>query len=198
MKKSLRAQNPTDEAIRTITNAQITYLAPPVDYKSPFADIGTDVYWYISGSKNLLNTSSERQVAVFGGDVINSGSLVVEESGSFGFGISTRNITNLVGDPFLIAGTGISLSSDTTGQITITSTALTGFEWNERLTGTTNGVNTVFNIAYTPTNSNSLMIFLNGVLQEPGITQDYTVSGTTITFNTAPKAESKITATYSR
>src|SRR5210317_797838 len=49
--------------------------------------------------------------------------------------------------------------------------------------------------AFTLTNINndvdSVMVFLNGVLQRP--TTDYTVSGTTLTFNTAPVAAEAIT-----
>jgi len=50
-------------------------------------------------------------------------------------------------------------------------------------------------VAYTLTNINndvdSVMVFLNGVLQRP--TTDYTVSGTTLTFGTAPVASDAIT-----
>ena len=50
-------------------------------------------------------------------------------------------------------------------------------------------------VAFTLSNINndvdSVMVFLNGVLQRP--TTDYTVSGTTLTFNTAPVAAEAIT-----
>ena len=50
-------------------------------------------------------------------------------------------------------------------------------------------------VAYTLTNINndvdSVMVFLNGVLQRP--TTDYTVSGTTLTFGSAPAASDAIT-----
>jgi hypothetical protein len=49
--------------------------------------------------------------------------------------------------------------------------------------GTINGSNVTFTLASTPT-SNSLSLYLNGVLQTPNV--DYTLSGTTITFTTAP------------
>ncbi len=52
-----------------------------------------------------------------------------------------------------------------------------------------NGVATVFNltengVAYTPTNDAQLIVSINGVIQHPGI--DYSVSGSQITFSTAP------------
>ena len=54
---------------------------------------------------------------------------------------------------------------------------------------TFNGSTTTFNLtsssaAVTPANANSLLISLNGVIQEPGVA--YTVSGSQITFTVAP------------
>jgi len=54
---------------------------------------------------------------------------------------------------------------------------------------TFNGSTTTFNLtsnstAVTPKNANSLLISLNGVIQEPGVS--YTVSGAQITFSVAP------------
>ena len=216
-----------DDAIKSVTSTQVIYVPEnqAIAYKAPYADIGSDVYWYISGSKQIVDTTNpNRHVAVFGGDVIISGSLKVEGcelTGSFSFdcdsleltgsidvqgtgkftdGIATSDITTISGDPFFIAGSGISLSSNpSTGQLTITSnSSVQNIEWNERLSGASDGVNTIFTLAYAPSSSTTIMVFVNGVLQEAGASADFTISGTTITFNTAPNAESKVTATYSR
>jgi hypothetical protein len=60
---------------------------------------------------------------------------------------------------------------------------------------TTNATGDGSTQAFTLTNINndvdSVMVFLNGVLQRP--TTDYTVSGTTLTFGTAPAAADAIT-----
>ena len=60
---------------------------------------------------------------------------------------------------------------------------------------TTNATGDGSTVAFTLTNINndvdSIMVFLNGVLQRP--TTDYTVSGTTLTFGTAPAAADAIT-----
>src|SRR5210317_73628 len=60
---------------------------------------------------------------------------------------------------------------------------------------TTTAIGDGSTVAFTLTNINndvdSVMVFLNGVLQRP--TTDYTVSGTTLTFNTAPVAAEAIT-----
>jgi hypothetical protein len=60
---------------------------------------------------------------------------------------------------------------------------------------TTNATGDGSTVAFTLTNINndvdSVMVFINGVLQRP--TTDYTVSGTTLTFGTAPAAADAIT-----
>jgi len=60
---------------------------------------------------------------------------------------------------------------------------------------TTNATGDGSTVAFTLTNINndvdSIMVFLNGVLQRP--TTDYTVSGTTLTFGTAPVSADAIT-----
>jgi len=63
--------------------------------------------------------------------------------------------------------------------------------------GTINGTNLAFTLAASPSPSNSLKLFKNGVLLQQG--GDYTVSGSTITFmNTAvaPQAGDQLTADY--
>lgn len=61
---------------------------------------------------------------------------------------------------------------------------------NQKLDALTfNGSTTTFNLtasstAITPARAASLIISINGVIQEPGV--DYTVSGSTMTFTTAP------------
>ena len=52
--------------------------------------------------------------------------------------------------------------------------------------GTINGTNTVFTLSVAPLSGQPVLVFLGGVLQNPGVSNDYTISGSTITFNTAP------------
>ena len=49
-----------------------------------------------------------------------------------------------------------------------------------------NGVTVAFTLDATPV-SNSLQVFLNGLLQEKGGGEDYTHTGTTVTFAVAPE-----------
>jgi len=61
--------------------------------------------------------------------------------------------------------------------------------------GTKNGVNTSFTLAYTPT-PYSEMVFVNGALMNYGNDKDYTVSSNTIIFVTPPASDDIILVTY--
>jgi len=61
--------------------------------------------------------------------------------------------------------------------------------------GAINGVNVTFTLAVAPSPGVSLLLFLNGVLQTPGGV-DYTLSGSTITYASAPPTGSKLIAWY--
>ena len=69
------------------------------------------------------------------------------------------------------------------------------FVTRETPAGTLNGTNTVFTLAATPT-VGSEEVFLNGLLQEPGAGNDYTISGATITYLTAPVSTDRIRVNY--
>ncbi|MEW6039932.1 MAG: hypothetical protein AB1633_00225 [Elusimicrobiota bacterium] len=61
--------------------------------------------------------------------------------------------------------------------------------------GTKNGTNTAFTLANTPV-SGTEMVFLNGLLQNGGAGNDYTISTVTITFAVAPISTDTILVTY--
>lgn len=209
-----------DDAIYSVSQLAVRKVPEnaAIKAKSPFAEIGEDVYFYVSGTIDG-RPAVDRRVAVFGGDVVISGSLRVEGcelTGSFNFdcdileltgtidvqgqgkftdGVLTSDIRTTAGDPFFSGGSGINLSTDPfTGQLTIASTLV----WNEKLGGEADGVNSSFTTVYTPTSSETLMVFVNGVLQTAGETSDFTVVGNTIIFNAPPTINSKIVATYTK
>ena len=61
--------------------------------------------------------------------------------------------------------------------------------------GNVDGLNSTFVLANDPNGSEEL--YLNGLLQEPGIGNDYTISGKIITMTVPPKAGGRLKATYS-
>lgn len=67
---------------------------------------------------------------------------------------------------------------------------------NETPTGTVNGSNTAFTLSQTPSEDEAIFLSVNGLNQE--LTTDYSVSGTTITFVTAPATASKVRVSYVR
>lgn len=62
-------------------------------------------------------------------------------------------------------------------------------------TWTPNGVTVAFPLAFTPSGDN-LQVFLNGIMQEPGAGNDYTLTGATITMLAAPATGDRLRATY--
>jgi len=68
---------------------------------------------------------------------------------------------------------------------------------NETPSGSINGSNQTFTLSATPSPASSLKLYVNGQLMASG-GEDYTLSGNTITFNTAPPTGSVIRAWYLR
>lgn len=82
-------------------------------------------------------------------------------------------------------------------QVSTTSSGLSSanFVDKEIPSGSINGSNTTFTLANTPV-AGSEHVFLNGILQESGAGNDYTISGATITMLTAPLTGEKLRVTY--
>jgi hypothetical protein len=59
-------------------------------------------------------------------------------------------------------------------------------------TGTINGANTSFTLSPTPSASADVNCFENGIQQQQGAGNDYTISGATITYLTAPPTGTKL------
>ena len=70
------------------------------------------------------------------------------------------------------------------GTVVNTSYLQQSFVWNEVPSGLVNGVNRNFLLTKQPLTSGTAMVFRNGIMQEYGATQDYTVSGFTVIFTT--------------
>jgi len=61
--------------------------------------------------------------------------------------------------------------------------------------GLINGANTTYTLANTPI-AGSDHVYLNGILQQEGAGNDYTISGLTITYLAAPQTNDKLIVTY--
>lgn len=71
----------------------------------------------------------------------------------------------------------------------------TNFVDKEVPSGAINGANTAYTLANTPI-AGSEHIYLNGILQESGAGNDYTISGANITYLTAPLTGDKLRVSY--
>lgn len=73
--------------------------------------------------------------------------------------------------------------------------SLTNYIVREAPTGAINGSNTSYVLANTP-EAGTEQVFLNGLLQRPGAGNDYTISGDTITYLTAPVTGDWLVVSY--
>lgn len=100
----------------------------------------------------------------------------------------------------LVAGSGVTIvDGGPGGNLTISATGgINTIEWNEIPSGTNDGINKAFVLAYTPLPSTALMLFINGVKQYQGANKDYTLTGSLINLSVDYRSGSNIDATYPR
>lgn len=156
--------------------------------------VGNVISVLLPASSGLSATGSGLSV-VLNGATLNLGSsglkITAGTPGQVMIGTTTTGealFTTLSGDVSSINGGGtVTLGS------TIQRTA--NIITRETPTGTIDGANTTFTLANTPI-ATSEEVFLNGVLQEPGAGNDYTISGGTITYLTAPISGDRVRVNY--
>lgn len=92
------------------------------DYAGSFAPglvttVGTDAFLFVSGTIASKKIGESYGVALFGGDVVSSGSITAER----GLSGSLTRLSD--GTSYLVAGTNVSITSASNGQVVISSTA---------------------------------------------------------------------------
>jgi hypothetical protein len=87
------------------------------------------------------------------------------------------------------------ISANQLGVKTGTYLGSTNIVTRETPTGLVNGANATFTLAATPT-ANTEEVFLNGILQEPGAGNDYTIATSTITMLSAPITGDRLRVNY--
>jgi Avian adenovirus fibre, N-terminal len=100
------------------------------------------------------------------------------------------------------AGIGVNIDAATmqisTNQLGVkagTFITLANIVTRETPTGTINGVNATFTLANTPI-AGTEEVYLNGILQEPGAGNDYTIATSTITMLSVPLTGDRLRVTY--
>ena len=106
-----------------------------------------------------------------------------------------NNVSTLIGVSSSDGTTPITVYvNPTTHRMLVTSDV--NFADEETPTGTIDGSNTSFTLANTVDPVGSLILVLNGAVQKSGSGNDFTLSGTTITYEVAPPTNSVLIAWY--
>jgi len=79
-----------------------------------------------------------------------------------------------------LGSTAVTYTKDTSGTLSVSN-----FVFGEVPSGTINGSNTTFTLSVTPS-TGTLSLYLNGILQNSGAGNDYTITTNSISFTTAP------------
>lgn len=148
----------------------------------------------IAGDGSILVNADELHVQLADASLETvSGGVRVKHSTSPG-DIYLGNASN-VATPTTLGGDITSVSG--TGSVVLAATIMrtAGFIDRETPSGSVNGSNTSFALANTPL-SGSESVFLNGLLQEPGAGNDYTISTSTITYLAAPLTGDRVRVSY--
>ena len=162
---------------------------------------------YTAGAGLTLTGSTFDIVAADTSLTINADSVQVRLSdASLEVSTGLRVKTGTAGQVYIANASGVltptTLSGDVTtvssaGAVTLVSTVMktTNYVVRETPSGLVNGSNTTYVLANTPV-SGTEEVYLNGIQQEPGAGNDYTIATSTITFLSAPASGDKVRVSY--
>lgn len=147
----------------------------------PFGDVDGENTDFV-----LTNTPSPSTALMF---YVNG---VLQTQGSdFDYEMPTPQVVRLL-HPYM-SGSNITA---TYPYVTLITGSSVGTSWMETPSGSFDGVNLDFTLLHVPSPANSLMFYMNGVLQMQGLDYDYVLSGSTVHLNYAYMSGSNASATY--
>jgi hypothetical protein len=162
---------------------------------------------YSAGTGLTLNGSAFDVVAADTSLTVNADSLQVRvNDASLEVSNGLRVKQGTAGQVYIANASGVltptTLSGDVasvsgTGSVTLATGIVRASNYvvRDSPTGLVNGTNTAYTLTNTPVTGTE-QVFLNGLLQEPGAGNDYTISSGTITFLAAPVTGDRIRVTY--
>lgn len=166
--------------------------------------------WSTSTSLTDSIMSESGSVVSVAGDVdvtgmfkVNGTQIALSDLGDGATALRTNVSKNVLTGTTITFDSGSTLNVAGTFQLGGTSVTATAAELNavglivvkEVPTGAINGSNTTFTLANTPI-AGSEMVELNGLGQQSGAGNDYTISGATITYLSAPQTGDKLLVSY--
>lgn len=120
-----------------------------------------------------------------GAIVVGASGIGVQVLAAGGLQITSNSLgIKLNGSSLTLGASGLSVTNPTPN-----------FAVREIPSGLVDGSNAAYTLL-TPPTAGSEEVFLNGILQEPGAGNDYTISGWTVTFLTAPATGDRIRVSY--
>ena len=139
---------------------------------------------FVGSGVTASGTGATKTITISGGGGGSSGVTVQEEGSS----LSTTGTTlNFVGAGVTASGTG---ATKTITIPTVGGIGANGTFGGDFTTGTGNGSTTTFTSPISTNLANNIIVTVDGLMQRP--TTDYTISGTTVTFGTAPPASTTV------
>lgn len=125
-------------------------------------------------------------------DYVNTSPILVVSGAAGALSPAARKLT--IGDGLALVdnGPGSDVVLSALPVVTIDATV----SWMERPSGDNDGVNTTFVLSYAPNPQAALMFYVNGLLLEPGIGNDYTLSGSAVSLLYPQRSGSNFRATF--
>jgi len=159
-----------------------------------FANINDGLVWNTSGGVDVIDNTNSSVTGV-------ADETTVTGSADTGFvvGLNTT-FKNRVGQLETDRGTMASLTTtektNLVGAINEVNAKSAGSSYTrETPAGDVDGVNAAFALSVAPY-LGTVQVYINGLLQEEGAGEDYTISGQTVTFNAAPLTGDKVRVIY--
>lgn len=169
------------------TGQTLTTISTPEFAGITLSDLGQG-WIHTVGGQNQLTSSTSPTV-----NYVTATSTTATSTFAWGIKTNLLNVTSTTATSTFGNGIDIGKGCFAIGGACID---LEGGSWvTETPSGTVNGSNVTFTLSATP-DTGSLSVFLNGGFQTEITTEDYSLSGTTITFVDAPLTGSKVRVRY--
>ena len=164
----------------------LLFLLPILLAAATQINLTTQVYGLLPGTNGGTGISS---TATFPA----SGTVMITTTGVTASQLPNPSASTLGGIESITCGANSAVTTISTSGVPSCVSTQSAITWNQAApSGSINGSNTSFTLSPTPAASADVNCFLNGVQQQQGSGNDYTISGATITYLTAPPTGSKL------